>query len=294
MKTPGLINSPCAICGDTNFTVVRRSRGSHGNLDVYSSSSNARLTSQLTSCDTCRLVSVNPRLASDDLNNAYANAVDEIHGEDSERRIRSFQRAFTRALSSSWSVNSKSTTYIVDIGCASGEFPEAVRRMGFEVTGYELSHHLAAQGRQKYDLDIRTGPFKSADFAVKKIDLVTMWDVLEHIESPSQVLTEIRSSLSKGGHLLLNLPMIDTLSAKILRSLWPFYLEVHLHYFTMASIQNLLERHGFEIVYSRPYTQTLGSRYLARRATAGRLRRLPLDVPIPYRLGQRTIVAKLL
>jgi SAM-dependent methyltransferase len=164
--------------------------------------------------------------------------------------------------------------------------------MGFEVTGYELSRHLAAQGRQKYELDIRTGPFESNDFALKKIDLVTMWDVLEHIESPAEVLAAIKSSLRTNGHLLLNLPMIDTFSARMFRGIWPFYLEVHLHYFTMPSIALLLERFGFEIVYSKSYTQTLGSRYLARRATSGRLTRFPIDVSIPYRLGQRTIVAK--
>lgn len=285
--------SPCAACGGTNFVVVRRSKGTRGG-DVYSSSSNARLVSQLAACSLCRLVGVNPRPSSEDLIDAYSGAVDEVHGGDSERRIRSFERALNSVLNELPSIRHETSGYIVDIGCASGEFPEAARRMGFEVTGYEPSRYLSAQARQKYGVDVRTGPFEPGDFNSRKIDVVTMWDVLEHIESPDEVLTAIKSSLKEGGYLLLNLPMIDTFSARVFRRLWPFYLEVHLHYFTMSTIKILLERHNFEIIYSKSYTQTLGSRYLVRRATAGRLARFPFDVSIPYRLGQRTIVAKLL
>lgn len=222
----------------------------------------------------------------------YESVIDETHSENSELRVISFRRAMGKIERKIPGFSSKSRPSLVDIGCAGGEFPSAANSLGFDVIGFEPSSHLSAIGRDRYGLDIRSGPFSSQSLNGKKIDIITMWDVLEHVDSPKKVLSEISQVLDKSGYLVLNLPMIDTLSARILRYKWPFYLQVHLYYFTMKSISKYLEDIDFQILYSRPYTQTLSIDYLVRRATGGKIKRFPISLPLRYRMGQRTIVAQ--
>ena len=63
--------------------------------------------------------------------------------------------------------------------------------------------------------------------------MVTLWDVLEHLASPNNELHTIHELLEDDGILVINVPDISSLPAKIMRWKWPFYLSVHLTYFTL-------------------------------------------------------------
>ena len=58
---------------------------------------------------------------------------------------------------------------------------------------------------------------------------------------------EICSDLLDEGHIVVNIPDIESLSAKILRQNWPMYLDVHLHFFTRKSLCLLMAKHGFSL-----------------------------------------------
>ena len=93
--------------------------------------------------------------------------------------------------------------------------------------------------------------FKNQNFIIilvlylKLFDLITLSDVLEHVSEPSQMINDVLQYLRPSGLLLLNLPMIDTLPARFLNKFWPFYLEVHLYYFTIQTINQFLKINGF-------------------------------------------------
>jgi hypothetical protein len=280
----------CDSCAASDCCVIRNSRTSPSRQSIYSSSSNIRLHSELVKCRRCELVFVSSRNRQTELSEAYAEAVDLVHSEDASNRIASFSRAMSRLARRVKDLGTRGV--LVDIGCASGEFPYAASQFGFDVIAYEPSRHLSSLGRERYNLDIRSGIFRTTDFQPGSVNVVTLWDVLEHLESPSLMLQDVHEVLKERGLLILNLPMIDTLSCRLLRYRWPFFLEVHLFYFTRSTIRNLLELHGFKVLHVQPYSQTLSSRYLVRRATGGRVTRFPVNVPFRYRLGQRTIVAQ--
>lgn len=291
-NTKYLETTDCDFCSKNEFTVLSGASGTMSEARVYSSSSNAPLCSQLVRCVNCDLVLVNPRQEQKFLEVAYGSAVDTIHGSNSDLRIRSFSRALEWANRAVVELNPKNSPVLVDIGCATGEFPKAASDFGYSVTGFEPSVYLSESGRHKFQLDIRTGVFDASLFSEDSVDVFTMWDVLEHLESPDMMLQSLRPLIKSDGFLILNLPMIDTFTAKIMRRKWPFYLEVHLFYFTRRTINQYLAKHGFKLLAINPYSQTLGLRYLISRATAGRIVNFPLDFPIRYRLGQRTLVAQ--
>jgi len=287
-----LEHRPCDLCGASEFRTLRARKTLHQRLDHFSSSSNTPLRSRLVRCMNCGLVFVNPRPLQDELIEAYGNAVDEDHSVEPDLRIRSFIRAMNKVVSQLPGLSPSMGLRLVDIGCAGGEFPSAAAGLGFDVVAYEPSLYLSSIGRARYGLDIRTGTFNASDFQAGDVDLVTMWDVLEHLDEPSTILMEIAEVLKNGGYLLLNVPMVDTVSARTLRRLWPFYLEVHLYYFTRMTLKKYLNKYGFEIVYEASYSQTLGTRYLIRRATSSRIRKFWPNFPLRYKMGQRTIVAR--
>ena len=71
----------------------------------------------------------------------------------------------------------------------------------------------------------------------KKFDLISFWDVFEHVIDLNKTLIICKKLLKKNGILLLNIPDHGSLSRKILKKNWPFYLNVHLYYFEKKNTQ---------------------------------------------------------
>jgi len=283
----------CDFCGCESFKRLRRARKLQKREVVVSSSSNTPLLSELSKCLQCDLVQVLEINRQENLLVAYETAIDETHAENSLLRIRSFKRAMEKINKNLSISKSDNMPKMIDVGCASGEFPYAASLLGYDVVAFEPSRHLSAIGRDRYQIDIRSSPFNKEEFPPNSINIITLWDVLEHVDSPQELLSEIVTVLKPNGLLILNLPMIDTATARIARFKWPFYLHVHLYYFTKKSIRNYLEQLNLQIVYQKSYSQTLSVRYLVRRATGGKIKNFPVNVPMRYWMGQRTIVAQL-
>jgi hypothetical protein len=100
----------------------------------------------------------------------------------------------------------------------------------------------------------------------------------------------------------VNYPDYASLARKLLGFRWPFFLSVHLFYFTPATITKLLNKYQFEIIEIRPYWQTLELGYALQRASKILSFFTPVeklvyllklnDVPLTYNMGQSLIVAK--
>jgi 2-polyprenyl-3-methyl-5-hydroxy-6-metoxy-1,4-benzoquinol methylase len=282
----------CDFCGSTEVKTIRPESVKKNVEIVVSSSSNTPLLNRLVKCRKCSLVQVDHNQSGIELIQSYQDVIDETHAENSHLRIKSFLRALSKIEAKVPDFSSESKSRLVDIGSASGEFPYAATLKGYRATGFEPSVHLSDLGRRKYKIDIRTGVFTSMAVNQEEIDIVTLWDVLEHVDSPKELLVEVTKTLKPGGYLVLNLPMIDTISAQAFRFKWPFYLHVHLFYFTNKTIRQYLRKFQFEVVYCRSYSQTLSIDYLVRRATSGKVKNFPIKWPLCYRMGQRTIVAR--
>jgi SAM-dependent methyltransferase len=282
---------PCGNCSNIEFSVLRRKVFCNDIKNTYTSSSSEPLRSQLAKCSSCGTVQVNPRVGQAELLLQYSSAIDEIHSLESELRVKSFIRAMNKVVKFDSDIGPNSSRLLVDVGCAGGEFPEAARRLGYSIRGFEPAKHLATLAKRKYGLEIYDCEF-NPNLLGGPVDIVTFWDVLEHIEQPLVALENSWRALHPKGYLILNLPMIDTFSEKLLRKKWPFYLEVHLYYWTIETLSDLLKRAGFRVLKHFGYSQTLSLRYLLQRYDVDRLAPIVPNLPIRYRLGQRTIVCQ--
>jgi SAM-dependent methyltransferase len=290
----------CNICGGTEYHKIKDS--SYGSnltlsefIEFYSSSSETKLLDQLVQCVSCSLIFVNPRISTELSFKGYQDAIDVRHHNQDLFRVSSFKSALKKInMVVDLFSGSEGPRTFLDIGCAGGAFPKAVKDLGFQVVGLEPSVYLSKHARKEYGLEVHAMTLEEYSRNGKLFDVVSLWDVLEHLSDPKQTLQKIHAMLPSEGLLILNLPMIDTLPARIMGFRWPFYLNVHIYYFTLKTIEALLLETGYEIQGVRRYWQTLSLGYVLNRAGI----KLPekvedmLNVPFRYYMGQRTIIVR--
>ena len=151
---------------------------------------------------------------------------------------------------------------VLDVGCATGIFLKVIRDMGYEAYGVEVSDYAARHAREAMNLEVFNGELSEAHFPSEFFQLVTMWDVLEHLPDFLNVLKECRRVLAKDGILIIETLNAGSLSARLLGRWWPLYAPpYHVSYFTRDSLATALERSGFKVLQVTPvqmYVRTPG------------------------------------
>jgi 2-polyprenyl-3-methyl-5-hydroxy-6-metoxy-1,4-benzoquinol methylase len=297
---------PCPLCSGTAFTVVYpgtfpSALSREFLTEVYRSSSDQTLFEQVVKCAKCGLVYLNPRLNSALIVDSYAEGEDMAFVEQDAMRIRTFSAALKR-LGRRHGVVLSDRTNVLDIGCAGGAFLQAARTLGLSAVGLEPSKWLSGYARTKHGLDVRTGTLADHSFPEAHFDLVTLWDVIEHVPDPGAELKEVHRILKPGGLLVVNYPDFGSVAAKLLGKRWPFLLSVHLVYYTRRTMRRQLLKAGFKAIEIRMHWQTLEFGYVLKRASRyfpfirffGHIvEKLGLaSLPLKYWIGQTQVVAK--
>lgn len=295
----------CPVCCGSKFKVLRPSAYPKGldevqSLTLYSASSDHKLFDQLVECSNCSLVYLNPRIKQNLILDSYRSAIDPIFIKQNNHRIKTFENNLR--WSTKYLQKALNHAKVLDIGCAGGAFPKAANNLGFDVIGVEPSVWMSDYARKTYGLDIRTGTLTDCFFESGSFDVVTMWDVIEHLTDPSAVLQEVKRIIKDDGIFIINFPDYSSYARKFLKFKWPFFLSVHLIYFTPETIKNILLENGFEISVSKPYWQTLQLGYVLKRAGAyfGVFNLLETVVnkigiaglPLKYNMGQTLMIVK--
>ena len=135
---------------------------------------------------------------------------------------------------------------IVDAGAGRGRFVAAARAAGFDAIGIEPSRRGVEAAREVYGVELQATTIEDAQ--VEDANAVTLWHVLEHLDDPAAALGRVGSWLRPGGVLLVGVPNLLSLQARLSRSRW-FHLDLPRHrtHFTPQGLAALLDRTGFEI-----------------------------------------------
>lgn len=140
---------------------------------------------------------------------------------------------------------------ILDFGCAQGAFVATLAKKGFrQVTGFDLSAELVAEGRDRWQVDLHTGRFE--DFVAGRegsYDVVHTANVLEHVREPREILTQFRRLVGAGGKLVLSVPNARSLQVRVAGPRSPVIAPPHhLQYYGPKSLRRLVTGAGFEVV----------------------------------------------
>ncbi len=154
---------------------------------------------------------------------------------------------------------------LLDVGSGPGGFVRLAGERGWEGTALELnvesSKKLAAEG-----FKVIVKNLELTDLPPHSYDLISLWEVLEHLADPKVVLREIKRLLSPGGLLLILVPNAGSLVTRLLHEKSnTFGGHSHLNHFDVNSLTSLVERVGFDLIEVETVITELGTinNYLA-------------------------------
>jgi 2-polyprenyl-3-methyl-5-hydroxy-6-metoxy-1,4-benzoquinol methylase len=146
---------------------------------------------------------------------------------------------------------------ILEVGCAGGQTGKALGERGFEeIVGIELNEEVAQKGKPYYDTLI-VGDVENTKlpFGEGHFDCILYGDVLEHLVNPWKVLKEHNALLRNKGTIICSIPNIRhyrIIKKLVFKGKWEYtgngiMDRTHLRFFTLDSIQKMLEESGFQI-----------------------------------------------
>jgi SAM-dependent methyltransferase len=142
----------------------------------------------------------------------------------------------------------KSSGRLLDVGCAMGDFLALARNEGFEVTGVEVASSAADYVRRELGIEVHNCDLSTAGLPASSFDIITLWDVIEHLSDPHPTVREAFRLLRPGGVLLASTGDAGALYARIMRKYWHLLTPPqHLFFHSRKSLETLLRIHGFSV-----------------------------------------------
>lgn len=139
---------------------------------------------------------------------------------------------------------------VLDIGCAFGHFLSLCDNYGLETYGIEISDYAIDRASRntraklyKHNVNQGLGLFRDNYF-----DIVVMFDVIEHIESPFGLLKEVFRILAPSGKLVITTPNLNAIGRYVMKKNWHgFKDETHINLFTPLALSFTAQKAGFDI-----------------------------------------------
>lgn len=138
---------------------------------------------------------------------------------------------------------------LLDVGCAAGFFLAEARAF-YDVQGVELSEWASTYARDRLRLPVSTGTLQEARLPAQHFDVITLWDVIEHVPDPVPLLTEAARVLRPGGRLVLTTGDWGSAYAQSRGAAWHLMEPPwHLTMFSRATMMRAGERAGLRVLH---------------------------------------------
>lgn len=156
---------------------------------------------------------------------------------------------------------------LLDVGCSCGYFMEVAAAAGYDVHGVEFSENAIASAAEDVRKNITKGSVEdiSAEYRAS-YDVVSAFDIIEHLERPLDFLSEARKLLRSKGQLLISTPDANHWLRPIMGSRWPMLQPMqHLSLFSSEALRIALKKSGYEDISIGPAYKVLSCDYLIRQ-----------------------------
>jgi len=206
---------------------------------------------QFVSCTQCELVYLNPRPTQLELAKYYPANYEAYHSSE-DLNLSVEERDIRRALDIQLNFVEKlvpSRGHLLDIGCATGNFMWAARERGWEVRGIELIESAARIAQERYGLNVEIGSLETVEWPDACFNIITLWDVLEHLPDPKGALKHCHNLLVPGGLLIFSIPNLKSFDRYLFHRVWIGWdAPRHFNMFSEITIKRLFELTGFELL----------------------------------------------
>ena len=140
--------------------------------------------------------------------------------------------------------------HILDIGCHTGNFLKMAEEEGFKTSGLECSGVISPEYNDFINEDYYEGFLEDIELPPNTFDVITAWDVFEHLYDVGKGLRSIHNSLKPGGYLFIETGSASSVPAKLKKPNNWWYVSGlgHFNFFDTASIKSVLERMDFKLI----------------------------------------------
>ena len=242
----------CGLCGADGYDVLLRE-----NIE-----SGEKLA--IVKCKKCGLIYTNPRLSTSDILKLYSE------GSYAEKSISGLycldecvnRNRFKNCLSFLGQEKNRGGK-LLDVGCGAGLFLGVVAKTKkWDIYGIETSAYAYKEAQAKLGKTIINNTLGEANFGDGFFDVITFWNVLEHVSNPLFLLREARRTLRDDGFVILTVPNVNFYLIKyfLIKLLFQkkisWYPNEHLYHFSVKSFKKLVDEAGFVVckqVVSTPF-----------------------------------------
>ncbi len=232
---------PCNLCGSENRLPFRPETGLG-----------------MVQCTDCGLVYISPRPAAEELYTLY--------GETYFRNDESSVVGYTDYLADESNIRKTSQRRMkhiekfiqppgrmLDVGCATGFFIVEAHNRGWKVEGLDVSAFAVQYTDERFGFKTYHGSLMEAELRQGDYDVVTMWDVIEHVPDPKTSIQIVADLLRPGGIFELSTPDIASIPAKLTGKRWIGYklADEHIYYFSVRTLSQMLNEAGFDVLHVR-------------------------------------------
>lgn len=236
----------CIVCNSVDYKILYES------LPDYLLS-NFSVQATYVQCQNCGLIFQHPPALTTDINEYYPERYSPYISKNEINQMSIIHKIIANyGISKRCNIiyKFKKSGSILDVGCSTGLFLDRLQKTGNWIcTGIEPNEY-AAKIAQSYGLNVIQGTLENIKIKESQFDVITLWDVLEHIPNPNRDLTIIHKLLKNDGILFIRVPNYDSIDAKLFGPLWAgFDPPRHYFVFSKSTLIRLINQNGFKVLY---------------------------------------------
>ena len=246
-----IVEINCPNCGTEKYTIKYEKQGW-----------------KIVSCVNCAFKYTNPRLDNERIKklykeNYFSNKKFGYSDYETEERLK--KKNFTKWINNAKPFfENKQKHTALDVGSAAGYALDVYKTLGIKADGMELDDNYNKRCYEK-GYAIYNNYFLEQDFD-KKYDIISLFDVIEHLTELQETFEKLHSILHQSGILILVTPNYNSLQRRVFGPNWFQFKPIeHINYFTRKSLKKLALTHGFEMKIVKNAGQFVDAEFINNR-----------------------------
>jgi len=264
------LNNKCWVCDSEDLVLIKKSDidSSIDSTNFAITNSDYGKTGELSQCKDCGFIQCT---GENDVISYYEDLVDtEYENTREERKLQ--EKRILQLIK-----KMKPAGTLLDIGAGSGITVELAIEMAYKAEGIEPSRWLQEQAAKR-GLPVHQGTFPMNGIRAR-YDVITLVDVIEHVNKPKVLLKEIYQYLEDDGIFVMITPDVSSFMAKLFKWKWWHFRVAHIGYFNKRTLARITESAGFKCIKRKRAVWYFSVGYLLKRSYSY----LPrfLHIPLP-------------
>jgi len=147
---------------------------------------------------------------------------------------------------------------LLEVGSSTGIFLDYMRGRGWDVIGIEPNGSAVNFAKEVFGIETHQATLESAPLSEASVEAAVMLHVIEHVDNPAAAVNSVCHLLRPGGIFVVETPTFDSFAFRLLgRRERSIRCDGHIFFFTVNTLSDLLERHGFRILEWKKVGRTL-------------------------------------